>query len=184
MKLSQNRPLQYVLVATVLAIWGTVVWQVLHLRSANPSTEESFPSKDESVIPPIATGTFQYTLLLDYSDPFQGKRKVAPSSSPRPQSALPGKPAPPTQRRGPGNRQVLKYLAYAENADGRRVLIQIGQRDHYLQAGDRREGLVLSQISRDSITVRWEGQTKTIYREGAFTFKASSKAPIPPIASE
>ena len=116
-----------------------------------------------------------FALLLDYKDPFLGKKwktnynpKTANSAPTQPRKVKNSKPAkattapttPPVKPFPP-----IQYQAFQVMESDTSVFLKIANRPYYnMHQGDQQAGVTIQRIYKDSIHLLFDGRTKTFPR--------------------
>ncbi|UII30383.1 hypothetical protein LVD17_19005 [Fulvivirga ulvae] len=144
----------------VVVIWSIVIYRVYDYTDTSTYSYNPGPSsiRDSTL---IVVKPFDYTLLLDYKDPFEitkPVRKHSVKTSPKTPVAPPSTPV--TQN---VTRDII-YSGLIENpsAKERVVLIKIDGQTHMIKEGDEVAGVKVIKVSVSSIEVEVSGIRSTI----------------------
>jgi len=177
----KDKKLQYVLLALVVFIWGTLIYNFMSWNG----NEEYLISEDYAVLPIKVNQETQrdtFDILLDWSNPFKvgrsGRSKSTKSSSNSTVNTSPRKgytrPAPPPI---PGSKSDKKkavfpkvvYQGYSINdSQITRVRVKIGEKTKTLKLGGTYEKMTLVAMAKDSISLVWEGERKVFLRDRGY----------------
>jgi len=159
----KNKAVTILLLLVVLGIWGYIGLRVKKAMKVEENTSTSAPS----FVPEQSPIEDNYTLLLDYEDPFSAritKRKATSSSRPTytssstpafqdiPENLMEDLIWPEIEFKGIVQKTNKSKAACILSIDGKSVIASIGQEV---------EGLTLLSVFDDEITLRLEHETKT-----------------------
>lgn len=175
--MKDNKYAPYILAPILLIVWGLVFYKIYQ---AVYGEEEGFAMPAFQNIPvfdaPQKDSSF--ALLLDYNDPFLGKKwkvnhhpkttnsvrtqprkvsspktvvKTQPATTP---TGAPARPFPPIQ-----------YQAFQVMEGDTSVFLKIANRPYYnMHKGDQQSGITIEQIYKDSIRLFFDGRAKAFPR--------------------
>ncbi len=158
-----NRKVILFLLPLVLIIWGVIIYRII-----NAIADHELPVAEEihRTAPP-KKGQVQFTLALNYPDPFLGTPK--PRSKPasketkvtqtKPKKVLEKKVTSPSQ-------PVLRYNGRVENrsSNQERHLISLNGNPHIVTIGQEVDGVVLKKVYQDSVQFKWNKETIFVRR--------------------
>ena len=159
----KNKKSLYFLAPVVLLVWALIFYQVSEgLQTGNPYYAGAAAAVANQAT--VATDSFEYTLLLNYPDPFLGRASAgathkatatvtAVQASAKP-AITPSLPA--TVQEVSLNLSRYKYLGVVEHKGkkDKLALISIDGKSLMLREGDVAEELQLLKISKDSIQLK------------------------------
>jgi hypothetical protein len=177
----KDKKLQYVLLALVVFIWGTLIYNFMSWNG----NEEYLVSDDYAVLPIKVNQEAQrdtFDILLDWSDPFKvgrsGRSKSSKSSSSSSVNTSPKKgytrPAPPPI---PGSKADKKkavfpkvvYQGYSINdSQITRVRVKVGAKTRTLKLGQTYEKMTLVSMAKDSISLVFGEERKVFLKEKGY----------------
>ena len=144
----KSRWTTYLLLATVVAVWGVVAWRIL--APARPAAPDVRPATDTPAVPQIVAET----LRLDYPDPFlKGVAAPTPAARSVVRRLPPAKKAEPKRR----ERVQLSHLATVTVGGQALHILRIGEVQYELHEGDAADGWRLVRTDRDSLYLEREG---------------------------
>ena len=155
----KNKKTLYFLAPAVLLVWSLIVYQLSEgLSGGNPYYSEA--GRTNAEIAPVASDSFQYSLLLNYPDPFLG-RTSAPARSTsavvRSEPKAPVQPAPtvPVQEvvHNPTRYQYLGLIEHKGKKD-KLALLMVDGKSLMLREGEAAESLQLVKIGQDSVQLK------------------------------
>ena len=154
----KNKKLLYFLAPAVLLVWSLIVYQVSEgLSGGNPYY--GGPGSAVKELVPLASDSFQYSLLLNYPDPFLGRSTPARSTSPvvhsEPKPPVQPAPAAAVQEEAfnPSRYQYLGLIEHKGKKD-KLALLQVDGRSLMLREGETVDALQLMKISQDSVQLK------------------------------
>lgn len=174
----KNKRLLYLLLPTVLVIWGLIFQRIWSAAQGNDD-QESAPTITLTSLTESAASQRPPQLLLNYSDPFKASNPAAsirdiPTAVSGPNDfGQPLRPAtlnlpiaPPAVTAVPVVWPQLKYLGFINNprVDRRIALLAIDEKEDMVKTGENRQGILVAKIYRDSVQLVLQGSKKTIMR--------------------
>lgn len=157
----KNKKLSWILLPAVLAIWGMIGWKIYAAVNGEEETFTGEPAQaelptDTSVVPD------EYTLLLDYRDPFfekkpQPKQNTAGVKKAEP---VPVKNSAPVITQWPS---VSYGGLVRQTQSGKTVgFLIVNGASHFVNAGDVAGELTVTKMWSDSIEVRFGKESRRI----------------------
>ncbi len=137
----------YLLIVAVVAVWGVVVWKVLH--PAPPDTPQRTASQRSA-----AATTAPDTLLLDYRDPFLDGYRTAPVA-PAPGPVL--RPLPPAPAPKKAVKHNVLYRGRIRRQGVEYSLVEINGAQHTMKVGETTDDYRLERIFPDSLHLVFDG---------------------------
>ena len=150
----------YILLPVCLGIWGYIIWYVVQATNRNQPIVQTTQSNIKKVNAPVVPDTF--SLLLDYDDPFLGKRTTKRSATQRVSSSNRSirkknesiKEEPPK----PWPNIVYKGLVKNQHTGKWVALMEVNGQSHVLRSGQAVEDLTLIHLSEEKISLTWKGE--------------------------
>lgn len=160
--MKDNKKTQILLLVLVCLIWGTVGYKFMNFE-----TEPNFtiPQKASIISDKSSVENLSFSLDLNYADPFlkrasptfkvnksisqkkSKRRKVTPKSS--------GKKMP-----------KITYSGYSTDSKNiTRARLKLGNKTYTIRKNETKEGVILSEIHKDSVVVFFNGERATINRQ-------------------
>lgn len=154
MEKAQNRIKRYMLIVGVVAIWGIIVYKVIEfLQPDNPADSAlSYPGKQAQQRDSLPK---DYTLRLDYADPFLKE------SSDHAQAVEIATVAPqPIKPQWPN----LRYNGYIKHEEKVSAVLEINGSYKIVGTGDEINDIKVLHIYEDSISLSYKNESKTFKR--------------------
>ncbi|MBN1953393.1 MAG: hypothetical protein JW801_19465 [Bacteroidales bacterium] len=161
----KNKKLNYVLVPLVLLIWGTLIVKVInHLRDNNMIiTPPDLPRLDAD----LADSLESYELLANYKDPFIRYQTVQNQKAAVDKNIK--NKTNRTSERKPA-RSIVRWpdisfggiISHEERQIG---LVQVNANSLLLKEGEVRDGICLDKLYKDSVSLIYQGETKTFKKK-------------------
>lgn len=131
------------------------------------SEEDNSPvlTQKRNIIPVEMADTF--SIVADYKDPFLGRKLYTPSDQNNaPKKIEKTKPEKKTEKvqkivRWP----QLQYQGLVSSNDANLAFLQVGTKSHLVKKGDIVDMINIVSFNADSITVKYEDETKSIYKQ-------------------
>jgi hypothetical protein len=162
----KNKKLTYLLICSVLAVWGIIVYRVFARSAGDQKEYGSSPARKVSE-EPLDDYELKdtFTLSLNYRDPFLGKggaeeeQTVALELLDGPLSVFNNFPVPP-----PIDWSFIRYAGRVVNPTSRRTitLLIIDNIETMIGEGEQIRGVKLIKNYRDSVKVSFQGKEKFI----------------------
>lgn len=164
--MKKNKNVQYLLLVLVLGIWGTIAFQMCDFLEDSTVT-----IAETQALPILADNTSKrdsFAILVNYTDPFLGK-KITRSKSSRKSQVKRSKyqrPAPPSITKAkPKPMPPINYQGYAINGHRiTRVRVSIDKKLYTMKQFKQEKGITILEMYKDSIIIGWKGERKTIIR--------------------
>lgn len=164
----QHKRLLYVLLPSVLLIWGIIIYRILQaVRGEDTAAYASLPARTDQGFQQSDPDTI--ALLANYADPFlsSSRRSVNSSASSfltarptiQPSNAITAHPPASV----PSFPEVT-YLGLIQNGKSNRkvALLRIAGKEYFMEQKRQQDGIILNQIYPDSIRVTFAKEAKTI----------------------
>ncbi len=159
--MKKDKRLQMLLLGLVVVIWGAIVYQ---FSNYNASDNIDFTNGLDTtpIVSLLEEKQDSFGIVVDYRDPFLGKRIKAAYDGPRrPAAPSSGTLNPPTNAAPPN----IIYQGYSINNNQiTRVRVSLNGKTYTMQPNDKKDQLVLKKMAKDSILVNWEGKPMVIHR--------------------
>ncbi len=159
----KNKKLLYILIPTVILIWGAVVYKIY---SATHGSDNNSLVMNTVVLSKAEVNEISDTFSIhpDLRDPFKGKFKKVSSSGDN--SATPVKPKITEIKSVVSQFPKVVYSGMIKNQKSNKqlVLIQINGQGNTMKVGDEISGVQLTKVFRDSIEVKF-GKEKMFVRK-------------------
>lgn len=164
----KSKGVTYVLAVLVIIIWGTIVYRVFfHTEEMEIYENVNVPEFSDKPLDHES----DYQLQLDYSDPFH----VSASKKSNPVVTTQDKNRKTTQKANnkPHNTNSsvqnlniewpqMKYGGLIVSNNNRTAIININGKSCFLTEGQSIEGITITSITSESITVTYKNHSKTI----------------------
>ena len=143
----------YLLIASVMVIWGVIAWKLFAPSRTAISTTP--PSAPQTVVV-----SERDTLILGYPDPFLKKQPGVSGS---------GHTAPPVKKKEPEPQPPkireecqLRYIGHIRQGKVRRCIVESGGAHHSAAMGESVDGFRLAKIFPDSLVFTKDGFSYTV----------------------
>lgn len=173
--MKDNKYAPYILGPILLLIWGLIFYKIYQAVYGN-GEELEVPSYGALPVFETVQKDSSYALLVDYRDPFLGKRFQYNSSSPSsfsPRTAAPSRvsnnrkspPIPKQQPTPPKNFPKIIYQGYQILETDTIALLNINGKFYpTARKGAVLQGVQVQGIDKDSIQVGYQGEQQTILK--------------------
>lgn len=155
----------YILLPVVVAIWGIIGYKIYKSVYPDVNTEATA----NTIVFEAAADTTQETFALaaNYDDPFLSgvnarnysgsKANKSPKSIVTPKKIVPEKTILPWPQ--------IKYKGSVTNQQSKVQvgLVSINNKDYMLKNGESKEGISIGKISKDSVVILFEKESRTFY---------------------
>ena len=157
--MKKNKNTQLILIALVLVIWAGVAWQIFAIKKeVTPSDVKEIKSQ-ESIKITAQANPFPSTLKVNYPDPFLSSLEVNNEKA---------KPVKRSGKQIPAKQQAeipgIRYLGYLFSENQKQVILEINKVVQSYPVNKKKGSVKVSFVSKDSVLVRWNNQSKIVYR--------------------
>lgn len=162
----KSKSIVYLLVFSVLGIWGVILFRVYLSVSDKDDTVlpevSTLPSR-KAEVPKLYPDTFK--LLMNYRDPFTGTPAIKNDTSNINSRKVPLTSLPVPPEINPALQ--MKYLGYMMDKKERNrvAIISYNGREKMMRKGDTSGGVTLTAIQKQGVMMRFKGKMITIKAE-------------------
>ena len=164
--MKENNKTKYLLGLCLLGIWSVLGFRFYEKFSRNESI--TLIAANSNINDPKQKKIFNYALILDYADPFTGKKSIR---IPQKTATLPKRnisrkvdPAKFNKHKKVRFPQV-EYKGNIVNANGKvAAIVKINKEFLNLNLFESHQDIEITKIFQDSIVIRKEGVEKTVVR--------------------
>ncbi|MCO6173445.1 hypothetical protein NHF50_00145 [Flavobacterium sp. NRK F10] len=160
-----KKHINIVLIAVVVALWGTVLYKYVNRFFANNDIAYTPEEFSAPVITQIKKDTFNLQPLI--RDPFLGKILTKKEDHPSPrnivQSSIPKRSVEPKVTKP---FPIVKYFGYIKSQDKSEelILLKINNRLERVRLNSDIEGLLVKEIYKDSVIVSYGKEIRSFKR--------------------
>lgn len=160
---------QIALLTFVVLIWGKVAVDFFSYSEGGP--DYIIKPKSVTETPTVLQEKFSYELNLDYRDPFIGKsmqrkKRTSNQSTPRPKPVVSSIPKTPVVKAPKVKWPLVVSLGGVSNTNGNSssVILKVNGQESIISLGDSISGVSLVELTRDSVTLSYMNEYKTLLK--------------------
>ena len=166
----KNKTTTYALIVVVLLLWGYIVYKIYAGVSGDETPEATVVRSKPQVKESIALKVEDYTLNLNYRDPFLGK--AAQQNVERPKVTQRSQQVRPLVQRAPVpppeviDWSFIQFKGIMKNPTSQKIvsIVIINNAQYMLEEGAIGGGVKVIKVYKDSLKVSYKNIKKTITR--------------------
>lgn len=161
----KNKKLVYLLLFLTVVVWGMIFYRIFNYVNENSTPELSMKTKKIST---DTAGVYMdtFNLILNYRDPFLGSNTIQRNDEGKKTNSVITAKKQDTKevKSSTAKWPVLSYGGIVKNEGTKNmvIILNINGKSHLMKPGEVIKDCELLNVYRDSATVRFNGETKTV----------------------